>query len=77
MDDGIDQYAYQTTVKIGGHVFKGILHDQGLDKMMVDHHHKNNNHHQELLPPSSSSCPFTSPFTDFMSGTQFSSHQKS
>ncbi|VVB08506.1 unnamed protein product [Arabis nemorensis] len=34
MDDGKEQYAYQTTVKIGGHVFKGILHDQGPDKMM-------------------------------------------
>lgn len=24
-----EQYAYQTAVSIGGHVFKGILHDQG------------------------------------------------
>lgn len=24
-----DQYAYQTAVNIGGHVFKGILYDQG------------------------------------------------
>lgn len=28
-DDAVDQYAYQTSVKIGGHVFKGILYDQG------------------------------------------------
>ncbi|GMH06510.1 hypothetical protein Nepgr_008350 [Nepenthes gracilis] len=26
---GEDQYAYQTAVSIGGHVFKGILYDQG------------------------------------------------
>nr|GLL48381.1 protein SHI RELATED SEQUENCE 1-like [Ipomoea trifida] len=29
MDDEVDQYAYQTAVSIGGHVFKGILYDQG------------------------------------------------
>lgn len=30
--DGQDEYAYQAVVKIGGHVFKGILYDQGVDK---------------------------------------------
>ncbi|GMH14896.1 hypothetical protein Nepgr_016737 [Nepenthes gracilis] len=29
VEDGEDQYAYQTAVNIGGHVFKGILYDQG------------------------------------------------
>lgn len=29
MDDAVDAYAYQTTVEIGGHVFKGMLYDQG------------------------------------------------
>ncbi|EOA17006.1 hypothetical protein CARUB_v10005241mg [Capsella rubella] len=29
VDDGDGQYAYQTTVNIGGHLFKGILYDQG------------------------------------------------
>uniref|UniRef100_A0A1J3FFN0 Protein SHI RELATED SEQUENCE 3 n=1 Tax=Noccaea caerulescens TaxID=107243 RepID=A0A1J3FFN0_NOCCA len=78
VDDGKEQYAYQTTVNIGGHVFKGILHDQGLDKVMVDHSYAHH-HDQNLLPPSSSSGPLmiTSPFTDFMSRTQFSSRQKS
>ncbi|XVF59719.1 hypothetical protein PTKIN_Ptkin07bG0298300 [Pterospermum kingtungense] len=28
-EDADDQYAYQTAVNIGGHVFKGILYDQG------------------------------------------------
>ncbi|KAK9165389.1 hypothetical protein Scep_000580 [Stephania cephalantha] len=32
MYDADDQYAYQTAVNIGGHVFKGILYDQGLDQ---------------------------------------------
>ncbi|KAD2394389.1 hypothetical protein E3N88_41366 [Mikania micrantha] len=25
----VDQYAYETTINIGGHVFRGILYDQG------------------------------------------------
>ncbi|KAL6982727.1 hypothetical protein U1Q18_016117 [Sarracenia purpurea var. burkii] len=29
MDDAVEQYAYQTAINIGGHVFKGILYDQG------------------------------------------------
>ncbi|GMN55749.1 hypothetical protein TIFTF001_024868 [Ficus carica] len=29
------QYAYQTSVSIGGHVFKGILYDQGPDQQQI------------------------------------------
>ncbi|CAN4083360.1 unnamed protein product [Withania somnifera] len=29
VDDAEDQFAYQTAVNIGGHIFKGILYDQG------------------------------------------------
>jgi LRP1 type putative zinc finger protein len=29
IDEAVDQVAYQTRVNIGGHVFKGILYDQG------------------------------------------------
>ncbi|GLT58684.1 hypothetical protein SLA2020_315550 [Shorea laevis] len=31
LEDGEDEYAYQALVKIGGHVFKGILHHQGVE----------------------------------------------
>ncbi|KAK8673258.1 hypothetical protein V6N13_111607 [Hibiscus sabdariffa] len=31
IEDADDQYAYQTAVNIGGHVFKGILYNQGPD----------------------------------------------
>ena len=31
MDAPDERYAYQTAVNIGGHVFKGILYDQGPD----------------------------------------------
>ncbi|CAH8392071.1 unnamed protein product [Eruca vesicaria subsp. sativa] len=78
VDDGKEQYAYQTTVNIGGHVFRGILHDQGLENIVADQQPAHRV--QALLPPSSSSSSplmMTSPFTDFMAGTMFSSHQKS
>ncbi|KAJ4891085.1 Protein SHORT INTERNODES [Raphanus sativus] len=29
VDEGEDEYAYKTAVSIGGHIFKGILYDQG------------------------------------------------
>lgn len=32
IDDGEDEYAYQAVVKIGGHVFKGFLYDQGVEE---------------------------------------------
>ncbi|CAD5313209.1 unnamed protein product [Arabidopsis thaliana] len=35
IDDEDEEYAYQTAVSIGGHVFKGILYDQGPSS---DHH---------------------------------------
>lgn len=35
IEDGEDEYAYQATVKIGGHIFKGVLYDQGLDTSSI------------------------------------------
>lgn len=35
IDDAEDQIAYQTAVTIGGHVFKGILYDQGTEGQYV------------------------------------------
>ncbi|GMH13025.1 hypothetical protein Nepgr_014866 [Nepenthes gracilis] len=32
VDDDGDEYAYQAAVKIGGHVFKGFLYDNGLEQ---------------------------------------------
>lgn len=61
--NGVDQYAYQTGVIIAGHLFKGILYDEGPDN--------SNTHHipqfrpaaaaapaMELLHPSSSSSSY-------------------
>ncbi|KAH9295582.1 hypothetical protein KI387_039170, partial [Taxus chinensis] len=31
IEDGEDEYAYQATVKIGGHIFKGVLYDQRVE----------------------------------------------
>ena len=33
MNDGMEEYAYQTIVTIGGHVYKGVLYDQGVDNV--------------------------------------------
>ncbi|PIA57082.1 hypothetical protein AQUCO_00600068v1 [Aquilegia coerulea] len=35
MNDAEDEYAYQTAVNIGGHVFKGLLYDQGSEDRYV------------------------------------------
>ncbi|KAK4393982.1 protein EXPRESSION OF TERPENOIDS 1 [Sesamum angolense] len=35
VDDAEDQYAYQTAVNICGHVFKGILYDQGTESQYM------------------------------------------
>ncbi|KAE8734777.1 Protein LATERAL ROOT PRIMORDIUM 1 [Hibiscus syriacus] len=32
VEDGKDEFAYEAVVKIGGHVFKGLLYDQGVDR---------------------------------------------
>ncbi|RDX58631.1 Protein SHI RELATED SEQUENCE 3, partial [Mucuna pruriens] len=32
MDDAVNEIAYQTSVNIGGHVFSGLLYDQGPDQ---------------------------------------------
>ena len=41
--DGQEEYAYQTSVKIAGHTFKGLLYDQSLDQpaqyALLSHHH--------------------------------------
>ncbi|KAL5713382.1 hypothetical protein ACHQM5_015462 [Ranunculus cassubicifolius] len=44
MDDAEEQFAYQTAVNIGGHVFKGILYDQGPDSSSSTHHHQHYGH---------------------------------
>ncbi|TYI25879.1 hypothetical protein E1A91_A05G075500v1 [Gossypium mustelinum] len=31
IEEGEDEFAYEAVVKIGGHVFKGLLYDQGVD----------------------------------------------
>ncbi|KDP32666.1 hypothetical protein JCGZ_13664 [Jatropha curcas] len=35
IDENDDQYAYQTAVNIGGHVFKGILYDHGSESSYI------------------------------------------
>ncbi|XP_031111157.1 protein LATERAL ROOT PRIMORDIUM 1 [Ipomoea triloba] len=44
-----DEFAYQAVVRIGGHVFKGFLYDQGLEND-GDDHAGNNAQHPGLFP---------------------------
>ncbi|KAJ8543853.1 hypothetical protein K7X08_025471 [Anisodus acutangulus] len=44
VDEGDDEYAYQAVVRIGGHVFKGFLYDQGLDEGKDNNNNNNNNY---------------------------------
>ncbi|XP_059296885.1 protein SHI RELATED SEQUENCE 3-like [Lycium ferocissimum] len=82
VDNVGDQYAYQTSVNIAGHAFKGILYDQGLDQShynnMANESSSSGLHHQQvttnLIPPSNS---YPSPFSNFMPGTQFFQYPKS
>ncbi|KAK7304914.1 hypothetical protein VNO77_42808 [Canavalia gladiata] len=41
VDDGEDEYAYQAVVKIGGHVFKGLLYDKGVEDRDGDDEYPN------------------------------------
>ncbi|KAK1319327.1 hypothetical protein QJS10_CPB04g00357 [Acorus calamus] len=52
IDDGEDEYAYQATVRIGGHVFKGFLYDQGRDSGGGDDDddNNNNNNNNAIIP---------------------------
>ncbi|KAJ0971058.1 hypothetical protein J5N97_019017 [Dioscorea zingiberensis] len=57
MDEAEDEYAYQTVVSIGGHVFKGILYDQGPDSHLHHHHH---HHPGESSSPTAAGVPSSS-----------------
>ncbi|KAL2892795.1 Protein SHI RELATED SEQUENCE 1 [Bienertia sinuspersici] len=54
MDDPDEQFAYQTAVNIGGHLFKGILYDQGAEtprygggESSSGSRHQRQHHHQQ------------------------------
>lgn len=62
IDDEEEEYAYQTAVSIGGHVFKGILYDQGPS----DHHRysssltaETSQHHLNLLDSTATTTAVT------------------
>ncbi|KAG5581814.1 hypothetical protein H5410_052441 [Solanum commersonii] len=74
VDNVVDQYAYQTSVKIAGHVFKGILYDQGNNHMPNQTSSRGFHHQQQLAnftPPISTTYP------TFMPGMQLSQYPKS
>ncbi|KAK4491417.1 hypothetical protein RD792_002163 [Penstemon davidsonii] len=80
MDNVVDQYAYQTSVSIGGHIFTGILYDQGQPEGTVNYvtgessSAAANQHHPNFVTGTvvSSSFPAAAPFCAFASTTNSS-----
>nr|XP_025641029.2 protein SHI RELATED SEQUENCE 3-like [Arachis hypogaea] len=52
MDESVNEIAYQTSVNIGGHVFSGLLYDQGPHQPppsnSIDPHHHHHHHADHL-----------------------------
>ncbi|XAR73814.1 hypothetical protein NMG60_11007908 [Bertholletia excelsa] len=83
IDDEDEEYAYQTAVNIGGHVFKGILYDQGPETQYSSAAGESSSSGINLITPtapaeSSPMMTFLDPplyppplNTTFMPGTQF------
>ncbi|XP_072957423.1 protein EXPRESSION OF TERPENOIDS 1-like [Typha angustifolia] len=86
MDESEDEFAYQTAVSIGGHVFKGILYDQGRESNYPPSPPRSSATAAAIaMAPSSSTAPATAglldpsslypaPLSAFMAGTQFFPH---
>lgn len=86
IDNVVDQYAYQTSVQIGGHVFKGILYDQGSENRYNNMAAGESSSFQQQQPPnlltaattSTTEAPsYPNPFSTFIPGTQFFQYPKS
>nr|XP_009785995.1 PREDICTED: protein SHORT INTERNODES-like isoform X2 [Nicotiana sylvestris] len=77
IDNVVDQYAYQTSVQIGGHVFKGILYDQGSENRYNNMAAGESSSFQQQQPPilltaattSTTAAPsYPNPFSTFIPG---------
>ncbi|KAG6435371.1 hypothetical protein SASPL_100243 [Salvia splendens] len=70
VDEAEQHYAYQTALSIGGHVFKGILYDQGGESSSsasLDLVANASNSQMTVVDPS----VYPTPLNAFMAGTQF------
>ncbi|XP_075496181.1 protein SHI RELATED SEQUENCE 7-like [Primulina tabacum] len=85
MDDAEEHFAYQTSVNIGGHVFKGILYDQGREIRYPrggrDQAGSSGQHPLHLMAEATTASQsnvtmldpsiYPTPMNAFMAGTQF------
>jgi Domain of unknown function (DUF702) len=67
VDQHEPEFAYQTAVRIGGHVFKGILHDHGPDPSAATDYQLRNV--SEGTSPNTSAAAATSPTEGIAPGT--------
>ncbi|CAI9769857.1 unnamed protein product [Fraxinus pennsylvanica] len=81
-DNAADQYAYQTSLNIGGHVFTGILYDQGPEGTNVAGESSSGGlmHPDFIAGGTGTASPpsYPSPFSAFTTGShQFFQYPKS
>lgn len=87
MDNVVDQFAYQTSVNIAGHAFKGVLYDQGPPENQYTAGESSSGggfQQPNLITTGATSTStrsphsnYPSPFSAFMPGTQFFQYPKS
>ncbi|GMP37791.1 hypothetical protein CsSME_00009321 [Camellia sinensis var. sinensis] len=74
-DNAVDQYAYQTEINIGGHLFKGILYDQGPE---AETHYTADESASVQQQPNLITTGLTSSYpSPFIPGTQYFPYPKS
>lgn len=71
-----EQYAYQTAVNIAGHIFKGILYDQGPDTSTAAGETSSGGgegraHEQFNIVSAAAADTSSNPLNAFMAGTHF------
>ncbi|CAK9177216.1 unnamed protein product [Ilex paraguariensis] len=80
-DDAVDQFAYQTSVNIAGHIFKGILYDQGPESLHIARESSSSalqqpNFINSAASIGTASLSYPNPFNALMPGTPFLSYLK-
>ncbi|KAG5030425.1 hypothetical protein AAZX31_06G008800 [Glycine max] len=87
MDDAVNEIAYQTSVNIGGHVFSGLLYDQGPEYQrghqgesstgFVDKQQNNNNNNLDSSGASATHQEYPFPLSSFRPGMPYLTYPRS
>lgn len=87
MDDAVYEIAYQTSVNIGGHVFSGLLYDQGPEYQrghqgesstgFVDKQQNSNNNNLDSSGASATHQEYLFPLSSFRPGMPYLTYPRS